>query len=391
MDAREETEFALFVVKCMNVGDDIQSIAARRFLPKVDRYIDRDRLDLLDNVETRASSIKSIMNGWYLGGYTHWPPKNKKLKPLLTSIHINPNEGDGKALEQFKGEESVAFLKQFSPVGARDKTTLKVLKECGVDAFFSACMTLTLNPVDGVKKKDHILAINVSDSVYESIKQKTKREVVRMDVERTENTTVEENFALAQYYLYMYQSAHCVITTRLHATLPTIAVDGRVLFIIESNGDNTDFKERFDGLYQLARHMTAEEFIKDMGPTEYDIDNPPDNPTEYKKYRSELEKSCKKYTGHDSRQDYMFGMSIEDLITSPVFFSAITKIAEESWDAYKYEHRISIPAVVLGDVLESKRLERVLYQERNPGIITATKRLIKAILYKLNILHRIQK
>ena len=63
MDAREETEFALFVVKCMNVGDDIQSIAARRFLPKVDRYIDRDRLDLLDNVETRANTIKSIMNG----------------------------------------------------------------------------------------------------------------------------------------------------------------------------------------------------------------------------------------------------------------------------------------------------------------------------------------
>lgn len=394
-----DSEFGLFVVRCMNVGDDIQSLAALRFLPQVDHYIDRDRLDLVGNINTADNKdLKVIMNGWYLGGYDHWPPRNNSLKPLLTSIHVNPIEGKGAVIERFKSQESVDYLKKHSPVGARDKATLKLLQDSGIDAYFSGCMTLTINPESNIKKKDFILAVNVSDRVYSAIREKTNREVVRLDVERTQNTTIEENLALAQYYLYMYQSAHCVVSTRLHATLPTVAVGGKVLFIVESNGDNADFKERFSGLYDLVHHMTADDFCRDDSSERYDLDRPPENPSKYIKYREKLEKICRDYTNFDSNQGYMFGRTIEDVVTSAEFFSAITKISEESWDAFKYENKWSVPAIVYDDVHQSeprkehiRNLEARLYEEQNPGVITASKRLFKALLYKVGLMNRDEK
>lgn len=391
-----DAEYGLFVVKCMNVGDDIQTLAARRFIPRVDHYIDRDRLDLVKNIKTEHDKkLKIIMNGWYLGGYQHWPPENVALAPLMTSIHLNPLEGDGAVIDSFKSSESIEFLKKFSPIGARDKTTLKILKDSGIDSYFSACMTLTLIPDKNVSRKNFILAVNVSDRVYETMKSRTDRPIVRMDVERTQNTTVEENLALARYYLYMYQSAHCVVTTRLHATLPTVAVEGRVLFIVERNGDNGDFNERFSGLYELVNFMTAEEYIADSGVERYDINKPPNNPHHYKKHRAKLEKVCRDYTGYDSGESYMLGETIETIVTSATFFSALTKISEESWDAYKYENRMSVPAIIYDDVHQSEYKKRLIedlqsqiYLEQNPGVITSLKRLVKSIGYKLRVIKR---
>ncbi len=45
-----------------NVGNEIQSIAARRFLPKIDYYVDFNNLS-----EFKADDeFKIIMNAWYL-------------------------------------------------------------------------------------------------------------------------------------------------------------------------------------------------------------------------------------------------------------------------------------------------------------------------------------
>lgn len=53
-------KYGLFKYETENIGDEIQSIAARRFLPSVDTYIDRDRLgEYCPDEET-----KIITNGW---------------------------------------------------------------------------------------------------------------------------------------------------------------------------------------------------------------------------------------------------------------------------------------------------------------------------------------
>lgn len=39
-----EYKFALLNYSTENIGDEVQSIAARRFLPRIDEYVDRDKL-----------------------------------------------------------------------------------------------------------------------------------------------------------------------------------------------------------------------------------------------------------------------------------------------------------------------------------------------------------
>lgn len=66
-----------------NLGNEIQSIAARRFLPKIDYYIDHEKLNLFNSHD----KIKMIMNGWYLDCLKSWPP-SKSIDPLLISMHL---------------------------------------------------------------------------------------------------------------------------------------------------------------------------------------------------------------------------------------------------------------------------------------------------------------
>lgn len=55
------TKYALFNYNTENVGDEIQSLAAKHFLPQVDYYINRDFIN--DFHPESDEEIKLIMNG----------------------------------------------------------------------------------------------------------------------------------------------------------------------------------------------------------------------------------------------------------------------------------------------------------------------------------------
>ena len=65
-----------------NAGDYIQSVAASRFLPKVDRYVNREKLN-----EYSGPELKLIRNGWFQHRSTKWPPSERI--PSVTRAPIN--------------------------------------------------------------------------------------------------------------------------------------------------------------------------------------------------------------------------------------------------------------------------------------------------------------
>ena len=87
----------------------------------------------------------------------------------------------------------------------RDFTTLEFFKDLELDAYFSGCMTLTLTADKKIKKKDYILAVDVSDKMYNAMAEKAKTKILRIDTMHAEELTRSEKFALAEYYLYLYQ------------------------------------------------------------------------------------------------------------------------------------------------------------------------------------------
>ena len=98
----------------VNVGDYIQSLAALQYLPKycIPILIERDTFQYY-----HGPKVKLIVNGWFKikegNKFT-----SEQIIPLYLSFHVNYNYTDQRLIEH---------LKEFQPIGCRDKNTLKNL------------------------------------------------------------------------------------------------------------------------------------------------------------------------------------------------------------------------------------------------------------------------
>mgnify|MGYP001171196757 FL=1 len=122
-----------------NIGDYIQALASSQFLPRIDGFIERECLK-----DYSGEECKVIMNGWYMHNPSQWPPSDN-INPLFIAVHFN-----SKAKKDLLDADSIKYLKQHEPIGCRDWFTQRMLKDNGVDAYFSGCMTLTLGYKYGV-------------------------------------------------------------------------------------------------------------------------------------------------------------------------------------------------------------------------------------------------
>lgn len=121
--------------KNKNIGDYIQSIASKQFFDKIDCYVEREAL----NKYVSEKKTKVIMNGWFMWNPANWPP-SKDIEPLFISFHLVPS-----IAKQFFTEESIKYFKQYEPIGCRDYNTCRLFEMNGIKAYFSGCLTLTLD------------------------------------------------------------------------------------------------------------------------------------------------------------------------------------------------------------------------------------------------------
>ena len=85
----KSTKYALLKYNTDNIGDEIQSLAAKRFLPQVDYYLDRDNLNSFVPVSDNED-IKLIMNGWYSHKPQNFPMKQGSIISVVgkTTVEI---------------------------------------------------------------------------------------------------------------------------------------------------------------------------------------------------------------------------------------------------------------------------------------------------------------
>ena len=260
-----------------NVGDNIQSLAAKQFLPKVDSLLNREKLADYEDEQT-----KLIMNGWFTHNTTNWVPSDK-IDPLFVSFHLNNT-----AAPAMLNDKGVAYLKKHAPIGCRDKFSVKTLKSKGIDAFFSGCLTLTLDSykVNDSERDNNIYIVDPlynysrNEKVFYNFKAfirsilngklfqlgKKKKHIknfidkdlinsaTHINQEPPSNKyTDEEKFEMAEDLLNKYARAKLVITSRIHCALPCLAMGTPVIFI---NGfDSFVDSCRFDGIIELFNRI----------------------------------------------------------------------------------------------------------------------------------------
>ena len=291
-------KFAIFTFSTENIGDDIQAIAARRFLPRVDYEINRDKVGGWCNTDANEQ-VKLITNSWYMHHPHEWPIVDPTIDPLYISMYLE--QASRESADRFLSSLSRKKFKDFGKIGARDKSTHDFFVKNGIDSYLSGCMTLTLQRDERIKKSDFILLTDVSKDIYEYVKNSTKRKVIYItNAINSYDSAPSERYNLAEMYLYLYQSAHCVITERLHTALPCLALETPVV-LIKKNVPVGGNKNRFAGLGSLAHYYTEKEFLSE---NVFDINKPSDNPKAYLKLRESLISVTEQFTNFNNTKTF---------------------------------------------------------------------------------------
>ena len=242
-----------------NLGDDILSYAGKRFLPRVDYYIDRENMDTF--LPEEKEYVAAILNGWYIH-YSYTFPPSPYLLPLFVGTHFNRDTlvfDDYSYLDDY----AVNYLKRNAPVGCRDMRTMDVLKQKGVESYFSGCLTLTLQKYPDVEPNHEVILTDISEEIMQYVKQLPGDRKV---VSKTHKFTAEEfgwedwqrREERLESYLREYQGADLVVTRRLHCALPCIALGTPVVLVVDQNDD---YHDRFESFTKYCACYSKEEIL----------------------------------------------------------------------------------------------------------------------------------
>lgn len=221
-----------------NLGDDIQSIAAKRLLPKVDGAICREDLS-----KAQDKGVIS-MNGFFMRRGS-WPP-SETLEPFFFAFHISK-----KSHQQICSPAGIEYLKKYQPIGCRDRGTKELLIKKGVDAYYSKCVTLTFEKRTESPKEGRVFLVNLSDAATRFVPRSIRRDAIAVNQASVKlpNLSSEQRESLAEHVLTTYKEhASLVITSKIHCAMPCIAMGIPVVFLYEKS-NKVDYRvEIIDGL-----------------------------------------------------------------------------------------------------------------------------------------------
>lgn len=271
--------------KTRNIGDDIQSYAAIRYLPQIDYYIEREELN--EFVPKKNELVTVIMNGWYNHSKYSFPP-SPFIHPLFVSIHFTDELKDEKPV--YFNQYFLDYLRKYEPIGVRDALIKPYLDEANIESQFSGCLTLTIEKFKDVKKKDVVCVVDIDDELVEILEKDPKINIVKRThrlSEDNEQLSWSKRMQNVETLLKDYQSSRCVITSRLHCALPCLALNVPVLLVYDDK--NKDVKNRLGEYTKMLNCVTKAEFKSKVKKYIHDL---PDNPQQYKKYRNALIKQA---------------------------------------------------------------------------------------------------
>ncbi|KAL7477764.1 hypothetical protein ACHAW6_003561 [Cyclotella cf. meneghiniana] len=300
----------------MNLGDETQGLAGIQMLPRLDAFVERDRIEMVtfansstprlhpESLEDDGRRVIVFFNAWWGTTDMTWPPP-AYIEPVSLSMHIQPasvirdkfmevsnsivEDSRGNSLSKKKvfrklqkgDTRSLKFiapyLKSQEPIGARDTPTLEFFRENGIQSIFTACLTMTLS-LPTIERDDSILVVDVN--VKDQLKGVVPHEILQNATflsQKLLGDEAEDNvhrFILAFERLFVYSRARLVFTSRLHVALPCVALgtpvvfvhgkslpggggnrmDGLDVYMHQINKKDTPFPENFDWANPLPTH-----------------------------------------------------------------------------------------------------------------------------------------
>jgi YrbI family 3-deoxy-D-manno-octulosonate 8-phosphate phosphatase len=282
-----------------NLGDDIWAYAAAPHLPHMDYLIDYRNIDKFYSKD--GEDVAMLLSGFIMTVKTlenqFFPAFN--IIPKFISSHFRA--GSYKWLSEPLINE---YLKSYSPIGARDYYTMNNLKDIGVDAYWSGCITLTLdapNEHPEFAEQRYICLVDVGREIEDKVRKELNGTGIDIRI-MTHKVNLNEYSVLSwdertkrvREYLDIYANAHCVITSRLHVALPCLAMETPVL-VLKPPMTTDDFNaRRFIPYIDLCHFSYYHDYLSGGGGGYLLIDPPPNKP-DYLAVRNKLKSDIAKF------------------------------------------------------------------------------------------------
>ncbi|MFN8339049.1 MAG: polysaccharide pyruvyl transferase family protein [Saprospiraceae bacterium] len=273
-----------------NIGDYIQSLAVKQFLPEDVIYVNREELK-----DYNGDDVKIILNGWFLHNIDQWPP-SAKINPLFISFHLNIL-----AKSLLESKENINYFRKYNPIGCRDKFTQELLADAGIQTYLSNCVTLTLGKSYKRNEGHEILFVDVFPKMYrrkvlilellkqirvgslknillkfktlifkykkasyrdELLKSLFDESILKLKIEIEHDCFDENNhdrrFQKADNFLKRYSTAKVVFTSKIHCALPCLAIGTPVIFIKGQDLNNEIDECRFSEILNLLNVVSID-------------------------------------------------------------------------------------------------------------------------------------
>lgn len=172
----------------------------------------------------------------------HQFPTSDKIIPFFIGFEMSDPACD----------DIIPYLKKYEPIGCRDEATMQLLLDKGVSAYVSGCLTITFPRRLQEPKEPKVFFVDISSKLEKYIPNRLRRNCEYIEHEgelKSVPMTEEERQeieVLSRNTLERYRKeAGLVVTSRLHAAAPCVALGIPVILAI----DNID--KRFSWLDKL--------------------------------------------------------------------------------------------------------------------------------------------
>ncbi len=236
-----------------NIGDAVQSLAVVNLYREMG--IDEEQLlrinrDALNTYEGEPCLLP--LQGWFGYFADIFPfPWAKGITPFFSGFHLTSSKG---SRERFAAAGIPEMMRPYQPIGCRDRGTMLFLREQGLNAYLSGCLTLTFPARQTEPEDGKVFLVDVEEEVKRQIPppvlESTDQSITHFyyfpsyPVDADAAVRFEEH---AKAILRRYRDeARSVITSRIHVALPCLGMGIPVVFLDDKGGD-----ERFDALNGL--------------------------------------------------------------------------------------------------------------------------------------------
>ncbi len=236
-----------------NIGDNIQTFAVDNFYRKMG-IPSEDIVDInfADMKYYDGEEVILPMTG-YGSHYKRFNqlPASDKIIPLFIGFEMSDPTCD----------DIVPYLKKHEPIGCRDEATMQLLREKGVLAYVSGCLTITLprRKTEPVNPKTFFIDVSSKLEKYipetlkencEYVKHEGKLDTIPMTEEERINI---DKMALGMLERYR-DEAGLVVTSRLHAAAPCVALGIPVILAIDNVDRRFSWLDKLIPIYDIEHY-----------------------------------------------------------------------------------------------------------------------------------------